>query len=111
MGPLRTLAHSTIAVAVFAAGWGIPAADDEILIAESLIEIVDIERRALTISHGEGKPQISFDVPRGTPIALDGDSGAILEDLFSGDTIESGILRNARSGRLYAVELVVRSDY
>lgn len=71
------------------------------------ISEIDLHGRTMTVvDPKEGK--ISFDVPEGATIVLDGDDQAILDDVFEGDFVERATLRGEK-GRLTLVRAVVKS--
>ncbi|RMG45496.1 MAG: hypothetical protein D6718_07240 [Acidobacteria bacterium] len=105
LGPWRIGAVAVVllgAPALFAA-----PVPDEIHITGTIVGI-DLESRTLAIRDPEGG-RVVFEVPEEAEIVLDGEEGAVLEDLFEGDVVEEGLIKPTRSGRYYLVRARVTS--
>ena len=72
------------------------------------ITAVDVDEATLTIRTSAGE-QIVVDVPDDAVIVLDGEEGAIVDDLFPGDVVEDAEVRVLDSGGLVLVRAVVTS--
>ena len=69
---------------------------------------VDVSARTLTVHDAKaGKVQLLVD--ESTVIVLDGDENAVLEDLFAGDEIVTGSVKELASGRLLLARATVTS--
>ena len=72
------------------------------------ITAVDVDEATLTIRTRAGD-EIVVEVPDDALIVLDGEEGAIVDDLFPGDVVEDAEVRVLDSGGLLLVRAVVTS--
>lgn len=69
---------------------------------------VDLHGRTLVV-HDPHAGRLTVEVPESAQLVLDGDDQAILEDLFAGDRIEKGTIREGNGSRPVLVSAVIQS--
>lgn len=89
-------------------GWTAQAEDSE-KVFSGAITTVDLDARSMALKDPQAG-EVTIKVPDGAVIVLDGDSEAILDDLFEGDMVKEAAVRKGEDGKWVLVKAVVTSQ-